>query len=71
MIKLFAANKLVRNVDKSNIMKFVRKNSSYSALHIGHKDECIEETVNTKVLVFYKLITTHIGRTILNKLFLS
>jgi len=50
MIKLFADNKLVLNLDKSNIMKFITKNSSHSTLHIGYKEKYIEETVNTKCL---------------------
>jgi hypothetical protein len=31
-------------------MKFIRKNSSHSALHIGYKEKYIEETNNTKFL---------------------
>ena len=37
MFKWFAANNLVLNLDKMSIMKFIRKNSSYSALHIGYE----------------------------------
>jgi hypothetical protein len=37
MIKWFAANNLVLNLDKMSIMKFIRKNSSHSPLHIGYK----------------------------------
>jgi len=50
MIKWFAANNLVLNVDKMNIMKFITKNSSPSTLRIGYKEEYVEETVNTKFL---------------------
>jgi len=50
MITSFTANKLVLNLDKSNIMKFITKNSSHSTLHIGYKEEYVEETVNTKCL---------------------
>jgi hypothetical protein len=50
VIKLFAANKLVINLDKSNIMKFRTKNSSHSTLHIDYKEKYMEETVNTKCL---------------------
>jgi hypothetical protein len=39
MIKWFAANKLVLNIDKTNIMKFITKNSSHSRLHIGYKEK--------------------------------
>jgi predicted metal-dependent hydrolase len=50
MIKFFAANKLVLHLDKSNIMKFITKNSLHSKLHIGYKEKYIEETVNTQCL---------------------
>ena len=50
MIKWFAANNLVLNLDKMNIMKFITKNSSHSTLHIGYKEKYVEETVNTKFL---------------------
>jgi hypothetical protein len=33
-----------------NIMKFIRKDSSHSTLHIGYKEKCVEETNNTKFL---------------------
>jgi hypothetical protein len=61
VIKWFAANNKVLNLDKTNIMKFIIKNSSHSTFHIGYKEKCIEETVNTK------LITTQTGRPILWK----
>jgi len=35
MIKWFAANNLVLNLGKMNIVKFITKNSSHSTLHIG------------------------------------
>jgi len=47
MIKWFAANNFVQNLGKRNIMKFVAKNSSHSALHIGYKEKCVEGTMNT------------------------
>jgi len=50
MIKWFPANQLLLNLDKTNIMKFITNNPSYSALRIGYKEEYIEETVNTKFL---------------------
>ena len=50
MIKRSAANKLVLNLDKTNITKFITNNSSHSALCIGYKEKYIEETVNTKFL---------------------
>ena len=50
MIKWFAHNNLVLNLDKMNITKFITKNSSHSTLHIGFKEKYIEETVNTKFL---------------------
>jgi hypothetical protein len=39
MIKWFTDNKLVLNIDKTNIMKFITKNSSHSRLHIGYKEK--------------------------------
>ena len=59
MIKCFAANYLVLNLDKMNIMKFITKNSTHSALHIGYKEKYIEETMNTKFLGL--LIGNHIN----------
>jgi len=50
MIKWFAANSLVLNLDTTNIMKFIIKDSSQSTLHFGYKKMYIEETVNTKFL---------------------
>lgn len=35
MIKWFTDNKLVQNVDKTNIMDFILNNSSHTALHIA------------------------------------
>jgi len=54
MIKWFAANNLVLNLDKMNmsIMKFITNNSSHSTLHFGYKEKYIEEAVNTKFLGF-------------------
>jgi hypothetical protein len=37
VIKWFVANKLVINLDKTSIMKFITNNSSHSTLHIGYK----------------------------------
>ena len=50
IIKWFAANNLVINLDKMNIMKFITKNSSHSTLHIGYKEKYVEETVHTEFL---------------------
>ena len=50
MIKRFAANNLVLNLDKTNIMKFITKNSSHSTLNIGYKETYVEGKVNTKYL---------------------
>jgi hypothetical protein len=33
-----------------SIMKFITRNSSNSTLHIGYKEKCIKETMNTKLL---------------------
>jgi len=59
IIHLFAANNLVLNLNKTNIMKFITKYSSHSTLHIGYKDKYVEEAVNKNFLV-YKWITTYI-----------
>jgi hypothetical protein len=58
MIKLFAANNLVLNLDKINIKKLITKNSSHSTLHIHHTEKNIEERVNTKFLGLQIDITT-------------
>ena len=50
IIKWFAANNLVLNFYKTNIMKFITKKSSHSTLHIGYTGNCIAETMNTKFL---------------------
>jgi len=50
MIKWFAANKLVLNLDTMNTIKFIPRNSTYSTLCLGYKEKYIEETVNTKFL---------------------
>jgi hypothetical protein len=50
MIEWFTANKLVLNLDKTNIMKFIMNNSLHSALRIGCKEKYIEKMVKTKFL---------------------
>jgi len=50
MIKWFSANKLVLNLDKTNIRKFVTKSSTHSALWIGYAEKYTEEMVNSKFL---------------------
>jgi hypothetical protein len=50
MIEWFAANKLVLNLEKTNIMKFVTNNSPHCALTIGYKHKYIEEAVTIKFL---------------------
>ena len=44
----FSANKLVLNLGKTNIMKFVTINQPHCALTISYKDKCTEEVVNLK-----------------------
>jgi len=51
MIECFSANKLVLNLEKTNIMKSVTINKPYCALTLSHKDKCIEQAVNLKFLV--------------------
>jgi hypothetical protein len=48
MIEWFAANKLVLNLEKTNVMKFVVSNSPHCELTVGYKDQYIDETVNSK-----------------------
>ena len=59
MIKWFAANSLVLNLDTMNIIKFITKDSSQSTLHIGYKKENIKQTMNTKFLGLH--IDNHIN----------
>jgi len=50
MVECFSANNLVLNLDKTNIMKFLTKNSSHSTLHIGYNEKRIEKAENTTFL---------------------
>jgi len=50
IIELFSANKLVLNLDKTNITKFVTINQPYRVLTLNYKDKCIQEAVNLKFL---------------------
>jgi hypothetical protein len=50
MIEWFTANKLVINIDKTNIMKLITNNSPHCALRIDHRGKYIEETINTTFL---------------------
>jgi hypothetical protein len=45
---LFAANNLVLNRDKTNIMKFITRNSSHYTLYVGYKEKYTEKMMNTK-----------------------
>jgi hypothetical protein len=49
-IKWFDANTKFLNLDITNTMKSITKNSSHSTFHIGYKEKCIEERVNTTFL---------------------
>ena len=49
MIKQFAANNLVPNLDETNIIKFTTKNSSHATLRIGYR-RVYRRGVNTKFL---------------------
>jgi hypothetical protein len=55
MSKWFTSNKLVLNLDKTN-NKMYNKSSQHD-VNIGYDEKYVEESVNTKSLV-YKLITT-------------
>jgi hypothetical protein len=39
MIEWFAANNLVRNLNKTNVIKFITKTSAHSAVHVGCKEK--------------------------------
>jgi len=66
MIKWFAANNFVQNLGKRNVMKFVAKNASHSALHIGYKEKCVEGTMNT-IFLGLKIDINIIGIIILSE----
>jgi len=50
MIKWFAVKKLVLNLDKANIRRFLTKSSTHSALCIGYTEKYTEEMLNSKFL---------------------
>ena len=45
MGKCFAANNVVLNLDKRNIIKFATNNLSHCALSLAYKEQYIEKTV--------------------------
>ena len=49
-IDWFSANKLVLNLEKTNIVKSVTIYQPYCALTVSYRDRCIEEAVNLKFL---------------------
>jgi len=49
VIKRFAANKLILNLDIKNTVQVVTKNLLHSTFHTGYKEKYIEET-NTEFL---------------------
>jgi hypothetical protein len=48
--KWFSAKKLVLNLHKTNIIKFIMKNLPQHTLHIGYKEKYVEESINTTFL---------------------
>ena len=50
MIKAFAANKLVPNLDATDVIKFITKNSTHSTLRTGYREKYVAEAVNTTFL---------------------
>jgi hypothetical protein len=48
--KLFTSNKLVLNLDKTNIIKFTTNKSPQYDLNIGYNEKYMEEPINTKLL---------------------
>jgi hypothetical protein len=49
--KWFTLNKLVLNLDKTNIMKFITNKSPQYDLNVGYNEKYIEESINTRFLV--------------------
>jgi hypothetical protein len=47
---IWANDKLVLNLDKTNVIKFITNKSSQYDLNIGYDEKYIEESVNTKFL---------------------
>jgi hypothetical protein len=50
MSKWFSTNKLSLNLDKTNVIKFIMKNSPQYPVNIGYNDKYIEGAANTKFL---------------------
>jgi hypothetical protein len=50
MSKKFTSNKLVLNLDKTNIIKFITNKSPQYELNISYDGKYIEESINTKFL---------------------
>jgi hypothetical protein len=50
IIEWFTANKLVLNLDNTNIMKFIINNSPHCVFRIDYRGKYIEETINIKFL---------------------
>jgi hypothetical protein len=49
MSKWFTSNKLVPNLDKTNIMQFVTNKSPQYGLKIGYDEKYVEESINTNL----------------------
>jgi hypothetical protein len=52
--------KLLLNLHKKVTMKFIVKKSSYSTMHIGHKEKYTEEIMNANFLVYHINWKNHI-----------
>jgi hypothetical protein len=57
MSKWFSANNLSPNLDKTNVIKCITKNSSQYPLNIEYSAKYIEDGVNTKLLVCMYICT--------------
>jgi hypothetical protein len=55
IIKWFAANDLVLNSNKTNIMTVLTKNSSHSVLHVGCKEKWINRNSEYRTSWFTNL----------------
>ena len=61
IVKWFAANNLVLNSDETNIIKFITKNSSHSALYVGCKEKRTYEVCSNSIQIGIVLVVHWVG----------
>jgi hypothetical protein len=59
--KSFTSNKLVLNLDKMNIIKFITNKSPQYGLNIGYDKKYTDESINTKFLGLLIQIDNHLN----------